>query len=210
MADLLWLRQNGLEAAVLKHAAAGKPVFGICGGYQMLGMELSDPDGVEHGGTMRGLGLLPVKTIFTKEKVRTRVSGHFQNVSGVLQGLTGVAMTGYEIHMGQTISNGEDTAPLTMIQQIQEQPCRQQDGSQSGNIYGTYIHGVFDEEAVAKGVVSALLREKGLDETAVQAVDLAAYKESQYDQLADGVRNSLDMKKIYEILEQGMDAEDAK
>ena len=105
----------------------------------MLGMELSDPDGVEHGGTMRGLGLLPVKTIFTKEKVRTRVSGHFQNVSGVLQGLTGVAMTGYEIHMGQTISNGEDTAPLTMIQQIQEQPCRQQDGSQSGNIYGTYI-----------------------------------------------------------------------
>ena len=68
MDDLLWMRQNGLEAKVLKHASAGRIVFGICGGYQMLGEQISDPEQTEHGGTIRGMGLLPTSTTFRQEK----------------------------------------------------------------------------------------------------------------------------------------------
>lgn len=75
MGDLKWLRMNGLEASVLKLAAEGTLVMGICGGYQMLGLTLEDPDGVEEGGSMRGMELLPVHTVFEKAKTRTRVSG---------------------------------------------------------------------------------------------------------------------------------------
>ena len=102
MEDLKWLRESGLETQILKQAAKGKVIFGICGGYQMLGMELSDPFNVESGGTMAGMGLLPTKTVFEKEKVRTRVSGNFNEVSGILAELSYVEFEGYEIHMGQT------------------------------------------------------------------------------------------------------------
>ena len=102
MEDLKWLRESGLESQILKQAAKGKVIFGICGGYQMLGMELSDPFSVESGGTMAGMGLLPTKTVFEKEKVRTRVSGNFNEVSGILAELSYVEFEGYEIHMGQT------------------------------------------------------------------------------------------------------------
>ncbi|MEG1773547.1 MAG: cobyric acid synthase, partial [Oscillospiraceae bacterium] len=89
MDDLLWLRQNGLEAATLRHAASGRPVIGICGGYQMLGERLDDPDGIEHGGTLRGMGLLPAKTIFEPQKIRTRAAGRFEAVGGIFSGLSG-------------------------------------------------------------------------------------------------------------------------
>ena len=102
MEDLKWLRESGLETQILKQAAKGKVIFGICGGYQMLGMELSDPFNVESGGTMAGMGLLPTKTVFEREKVRTRVSGNFNEVSGILAELSYVEFEGYEIHMGQT------------------------------------------------------------------------------------------------------------
>ena len=104
MADLLWLRQNGLEGRILHFSANAGPILGICGGYQMLGEELSDPYGIEHGGTLRGLGLLPVSTLFTREKTRTRVRGHFCEINGLFTKLSGCAFDGYEIHMGQTTS----------------------------------------------------------------------------------------------------------
>ncbi len=75
MSDLKWMRQNGMEAAILKLAAANVPVLGICGGYQMLGESIEDPDGEEEGGSLHGMGLLPVITVFEKEKVQTRVKG---------------------------------------------------------------------------------------------------------------------------------------
>ena len=112
MSDLAWMRQSGMEAAVLKAHTAGCPIFGICGGYQMLGEELSDPFGVEDGGTMRGMGLLPMHTVFTEEKTRTRVNGQFLQVKGDLAGLSGIAFSGYEIHMGDTTLLDEGK-PLT-------------------------------------------------------------------------------------------------
>ena len=104
IADLKWLRQSGLEAAVLKAASAGTLIFGICGGYQMLGSTICDPDQVEAAGTteIQGLGLLDIDTVFQGEKVQTQVAGTFDGVAGMLSGLNGMDYTGYEIHMGRS------------------------------------------------------------------------------------------------------------
>ncbi|MGN0658076.1 MAG: cobyric acid synthase [Emergencia sp.] len=180
MSDLLWLRQSGMEAAILKYHSRNKPVFGICGGFQMLGQSLSDPAGVEHGGTMSGIGLLPHSTVFEDEKVRTNAIGVLSNVDGIFSGLSGKEYQGYEIHMGVSGADGNI---------INE-----------GNVYGTYIHGIFDREEIARTVVQALLAAKGLDFSDVKAFDVDAYKQEQYDILADGLRASLDMDLIYRIL----------
>lgn len=182
MADLLWLRESGLEAKILKHHSKNKPIFGICGGYQMLGQSLSDPHGVEHGGTMSGIGLLPHSTIFENEKVRVAENGILSDVKGIFQDISGKEYQGYEIHMGVSGVSGNI---------INE-----------GNVYGTYIHGVFDKEGIAKSIVEALLKEKGLDFTNIKAFDVLEYKQSQYDILADGLRRSLDMDLIYSLIKE--------
>lgn len=203
MEDLLWLRQNGLEAAILKKAAEGKIIFGVCGGYQMLGEKLSDPDGVEAGGEIKGLGLLPMETVFRNSKTRTRVFGTFPKVDGALSALTGIELEGYEIHMGESVLL-EGAHPFTEITD-RVQNTAKKDGAYSGNVYGSYVHGIFDKEEVAKSVVKAIGERKGLDVSQMTGMDFAAFKETQYDKLADGLREHLDMKKIYEILEAGLE-----
>ena len=194
MEDLLWMRQNGLEASILKKAKEGTVIFGICGGYQMLGERLSDPFGVESGGEIRGMGLLPVDTVFEEEKTRTRKTGIFAEISGVLSGLSGIMTEGYEIHMGKT-SLKEGACAL---QSLGEE--KKADGAWKDNVYGCYLHGLFDKEQVVKEIVLALGRKKGIDMSEAAAVDMAAFKETQYDILAKELRKHLDMKKIYEIL----------
>ena len=203
MEDLKWLRESGLEAQILKQAAKGKVIFGICGGYQMLGMELSDPFNVESGGTMAGIGLLPTKTVFEKEKVRTRVSGNFNEVSGILAELSYVEFEGYEIHMGQTTYDFNEEE-LTTIDNVNGEDIIKNDGLYKDNVYGSYIHGIFDKEEVSKAIVESLCIHKGIDYSIISTVDIEKYKEEQYDKLAEGIRNSLDMKAIYKILESGI------
>ena len=101
MADLKWMRENGLEA-LIKKKAQDTIVFGICGGYQMLGETIRDPYQVENGGSMKGMGLLPAATELKQEKTRTQVTGTFGEISGALSGLSGKSVRGYEIHMGST------------------------------------------------------------------------------------------------------------
>ena len=184
IADLLWLRQSGLEAAIQKAAAAGTPVFGICGGYQMLGRSVSDPEGAEaeKGTQVAGMGLLPVDTVFRGEKRQTQVSGTLNPVEGVLSPLSGMAYQGYEIHMGRS---GDAPAILGR-----------------GCVYGTYIHGIFDAPGVADAVLGALCRKKGLSPETLAAFDPAAYKERQYDLLAQAVRDNLDMELVHRILDR--------
>ena len=203
MEDLKWLRESGLETQILKQAAKGKVIFGICGGYQMLGMELSDPFNVESGGTMAGMGLLPTKTVFEKEKVRTRVSGNFNEVSGILAELSYVEFEGYEIHMGQTTYEFNEEE-LTTIDNVNGEDIIKNDGLYKDNVYGSYIHGIFDKEEVSKAIVESLCIHKGIDYSSISTVDIEKYKEEQYDKLAEGIRNSLDMKAIYKILESGI------
>ena len=185
ISDLRWLRQCGLEAAVLKAASAGTPVMGICGGYQMLGRTVSDPEGVEAEGAMSiaGLGLLEMDTVFRGDKVQRQTRGVFGPVGGIFSGLSGMAYEGYEIHMGRS---GEDRPPL----------------AGGGNVYGTYLHGVFDGPGVAEAVLRALCERKGADFARLGAFDAGAYRERQYDILAQAARENLDMELIRRILEK--------
>lgn len=203
--DLLWLRETGLEAKILQHAARGKVIFGVCGGYQMLGNTLSDPDSIETNKLdfkkIKGLGLLPIDTVFLAEKTRTRVHGTFAKVEGALSNLCGVEFEGYEIHMGDTNSSG---VPLTNLTDVTKHDTVKEDGNNVGNIYGTYVHGIFDMSGVVNGIVEALLKKKGYDTTNVHALNIDEYKETQYNLLADAIRKNLDMEAIYRIIEQGV------
>lgn len=183
IADLMWLRETGLEVAIKKASAAKALVFGICGGYQMLGNRISDPEEVEAAGVneISGMGLLPMETVFLGEKVQTQVKGAFENVSGLLEALNGIEYEGYEIHMGRS---EEELPPLLG----------------SDNIYGSYIHGIFDKEGIADAVLKAVCERKGIDFDELGEFDIIGYKERQYDKLADSVRNGLDMKLVYKIL----------
>jgi adenosylcobyric acid synthase len=223
MGDLKWLREIGLEAAILKHAAKDKPIFGICGGFQMLCETLKDPYGVEQGGEMKGLGLLKATTNFEQQKTRTRVNGEFKNVDGIFKGLSGKHFEGYEIHMGQTtltksVNNKEEITLSESIYSTQSSQNENRvfsvltendgsvkaDGMCSGNIYGSYVHGIFDSDEVLFELANALMNQKGLKYDRNSTFDSKAYKEQQYDLLADALRSSLDMKYIYEVLEKGI------
>ncbi len=199
IADLRWLRSSGLEAAILRASDTGTPVLGICGGYQMLGQSVSDPEGMEGGGTIAGMGLLPTRTQFGPEKRTVRSAGAFCQVDGVLGPLAGLSAEGYEIHMGTTVREGG--APLLTLL---SEGTPVADGCQQGNVYGCYLHGLFDRPEVGQALISALLAAKGLDAASVQAVDMAAYRQAQYDLLADGIRNSLDLDQVMRIIEQGV------
>ncbi|MCD7744474.1 MAG: cobyric acid synthase [Lachnospiraceae bacterium] len=228
MRDLLWMRQNGLEAAILKAQQAGTVIFGICGGYQMLGRTITDAEGVEEGGTIRGMGLLDMDTVFESEKARTRVEGRFLAPGGVLSGLADIPFYGYEIHMGRSwpikhsdptqnqehTSGNPDDGWSDMSQSLCSVGClttledaitgeKKCDGAWKDNVYGTYVHGIFDREEVATALIRSLAASKGVTEQMGASMDFAAFKETQYDLLADGLRANLDMQAIYRILEEG-------
>lgn len=196
ISDLKWLREHGLDAAIKKLAAAETVVFGICGGYQMLGGHIIDEEGVEGGGRIEGIGLLPVQTEFAAEKRRTRTAARGLQAGGALGRLAGVKLEGYEIHMGRTVLE-EGAKPLLLLENGTA------DGCALGSVYGSYLHGFFDAAACREAVLSALCEKKGVTLDS-EAFDLKAYKERQYDLLAEGIRKSLDMKLIYRILEEGI------
>ncbi|MCR5826352.1 MAG: cobyric acid synthase [Oscillospiraceae bacterium] len=187
-ADLLWLRQNGLETLVQRLASAGTPVLGICGGYQMLGETLLDPDGTEGAlPRLRGMGLLPCVTTFEAHKTLTRVRATVAN--GALSGTT---FEGYEIHTGVTQVRGAAF-------------CRLEDGRAegccAGSVWGTYLHGLFDSGEMTDRLTAWLCARKGIAVDAEPTEDRQVYRQRQYDLLADGVRAALDMDAVYRILE---------
>lgn len=183
IADLQWLRESGLEAAILKEASRGTLIFGVCGGYQMLGWSVSDPEGVEAAGVteIRGLGLLPMDTVFRGAKIQTQTTGVLSGVKGLLSCLNGRAYEGYEIHMGRS---EEKMPPLIS----------------SGSVYGSYVHGIFDAPGIADAILTALCQKRGIDPAALGSFDLREYKERQYNTLADTVRQGLDMELVYRAL----------
>ena len=198
MDDMQWLRESGMEALILRQAEKKTPVIGICGGFQILGKELEDPDCVEHGGTMRGMGLLDTRTVFSEAKTRTQTEGVMERGAGLWSGWEGRKVTGYEIHMGVTENLG-NCRELVRLADGRIDALANQDGS----VLGSYLHGIFDTEGFAEETVRRLMERKGLEYTG-EDFDLQAHKEQEYDKLADLVRRSLDMKKIYEILEAGI------
>ena len=182
--DLLWLRQCGLETAVQKLARRGTPVLGVCGGYQMLGDMLDDSAGTESGRpqTLRGLELLPTRTVFTLEKRRAQVT------ATAATPFAGAALTGYEIHTGRTTVEG---APFCTLADGTPDGCVQ------GSVFGTYLHGLFDSGELTEKLAALLCRRKGLAPETASPLTMQAYREQQFDLLADGVRRALDMSAIY-------------
>ena len=202
MADLRWLRQNGRESAILKLAARGTPVLGSCGGYQMLGRTLRDPLGVEGGGELAGLGLLPADTVFQGGKTRTRVAGTVLAGPDCLPGLAGAPAEGYEIHMGSTLPD-PGTRPFCRVAPLEGGEERE-DGAVSGNVFGTYLHGVLESGELLRRLWEGLARRKGLDPGEEPAFDPARQREETFGRLAAALRESLDMELIYRILEEGI------
>ena len=182
--DLLWLRQCGLETAVQKLARRGTPGLGVCGGYQMLGGMLDDSAGTESGRpqTLRGLELLPTRTVFTLEKRRAQVT------ATAAAPFAGAALTGYEIHTGRTTVEG---APFCTLADGTPDGCVQ------GSVFGTYLHGLFDSGELTEKLAALLCRRKGLAPETAAPLTMQAYREQQFDLLADGVRRALDMSAIY-------------
>ena len=183
--DLLWLRESGLEAAVLRLSAAGTPVLGVCGGYQMLGEQLCDPAGEESGTpcTLRGLGLLPTTTVFGTEKHLTQTAACVTT-----EPFAGAKLTGYEIHAGRTEVRGSAFCILA-------------DGTPEGcvqdSVFGTYLHGLFDTGELTEKLTAFLCKRKGIDPAGAELIPMEQYRQQQFDLLADGVRAALDMPAIY-------------
>ncbi|WP_289741804.1 cobyric acid synthase [uncultured Duncaniella sp.] len=183
LSDLSELRRNGLAKAIVSARDNGKTVIGICGGYQMMGIEVSDPDGVE--GSLRslpGLGLLPVKTVLSGSKVTRQVSFSFLGENK--------PCNGYEIHMGRTETKGKATSLNTILDDGTADGCFVDD-----RCFGSYIHGLLDNETVVSYLISPYLKEKRNEK-----FDYTAYKEEQYDLLADHLRKHIDIDKLYKIM----------
>ena len=202
MADLRWLRECGLECEIQKQRQHGTILFGICGGFQMLGNRISDPFMVEEGGDVMGMGILPMNTIFGKKKVRTRVSGAFEKMFGEFQVLSGIAVEGYEIHMGVMETEELQEGMIQVIDQVTG--TKKTDGLQKDNVLGSYIHGLFDQDEVVNRFLKILADKKGINLHQNEHFSYQKYKENQYEKLASELRKHLNMNQIYEILEKGM------
>jgi adenosylcobyric acid synthase len=199
----MYLHEQGYSSEILELAQRGKYVIGICGGYQMLGRDLLDPDGSEADiGSQKGLGLLPCTTTFGLKKSTHLVEAEIKISQGIWESLKGQSIKGYEIHMGT--SHVFDEADLLEIKCQSSQEVCIQDGAcdSTGRIFGTYLHGIFDNTNIMLALINNLRTEKGL--FPIDQLSLPAYKrQNRYDQLAEIVRNSVDMEKINAILKAG-------
>ena len=194
IADLRWLRERGLEAAILKEAAGGTLVFGVCGGYQMLGRKLHDPDHVESRvPELAGLDLLDMEVTFAREKETAQASG-VVDASGWLASSNGILVDGYEIHAGQN-QFGEKALPWLRI-------GNRVDGvmNERGNVLGSYLHGLFDDGQLFAAIAAHIRKEKGIDTETQVPMTLDEYREREFDRIADIVRASVDMDAIYRIV----------
>ncbi len=192
LADLAWLRQSGLAERIVSLAQAHTPVVGLCGGYQILGRRLFDPDGVEAeaGAGAAGLDLLPIETVFAGDKRTVQVQATLQASAGPLAALQGTPIRGYEIHMGRSGYVADDVSPLCHIGPA---GAGHTDGAmiQAGQIWGTYLHGIFDND----GLRHAWLRSLGWQDDGQLFNRQAAYQ-----RLAEHVRAHLDMAALQQII----------
>ena len=183
ISDMKWLTESGMASAIIRFSV-NRPVIGICGGFQMLGDVISDPDQVESDSLkqINGLGLIPMETIMEDKKYKTQTEGYFEKMTGVFAGLSSEKYIGYELHNGRSLINGDA-----------------QTSFQSDNVFGTYVHGIFDNGGLALKLVNAIAEKKGLS-LSEKVMDYKSIKEAEYDKLANLVRENMDMDYIYSLL----------
>ena len=196
IADLLQLQQQGLAQAIVRQAQSAVPIIGICGGYQMLGESICDPDKVESKqDSIAGLGLLDSTTLFRDDKTTTQIKARVAANEGLLKGLNHIEVTGYEIHVGQTISRNHQ--PAFRILETPQGKADYFDGAvdKKGLIFGTYIHGLFHNTEFTHQLLNRLRQLRELP--AVSAISIN--RQEIYDKLADVIRQNLDMSRVYKI-----------
>ncbi len=183
--DLAWLRRQGLDGAIARHAAAGRPVLGICGGLQILGEALVDPDGHdgEAGFNGPGLGLLPLVTRYERDKRVRRTTLRFAQTTGAWAPWADVEATGYEIHCGMTLPHPDLAAPQVALRDAGGEAI----GWQHGNVLGIYAHGLFESPALLRAMWGAT----------------APALEDSFDLLADLVDKHLDSALLQRLLSPG-------
>ena len=198
IADLKLLKETGLFEEIKKQAKNGTIIFGICGGYQLLGEEIVDEFGVESGALKEhGLGLLPMKTWFSTEKTTTQSNGKTNIFEGIFEGLSNLSISGYEIHMGHSEYVGEDAISFASFGDGN-------DGCISKNVLGTYLHGILECDEFRDKLLEIAGKKKGICPVLFHDLkkenSFLQYKEKQYDLLADIIRESLDMEAIYKAV----------
>lgn len=203
--DMIYLRNSGLAEQIVKAHRRGARIVGICGGYQMLGKVIRDPHGTESSvAEISGLGLLDVETVFEPEKMTTQVMASWLPDNG-LKAMEDFSqrLTGYEIHMGRT-TLGPSATPLLRLDERLGETVADTDGAVSpdGMVFGSYIHGIFDNLHFTNAFISTILQGKGLGGGTGSALDFDGYKEQEYDKLADLMTRHLDLAKIEAILSE--------
>lgn len=187
--DLKDMKDRGIAMEIIKASRKGTAVVGICGGFQMLGERVKDPHGIESEiKEIPGLGILDMETVMEREKNTVQYTGKLTNTSGLIEGLDGVVVKGYEIHQGVTSGNEqivtEDDHTVAVVKD---------------NILGTYLHGIFDNEEVTRNILNKIREKKGLEQQGA-GMTFDEYREREFDKLEKVMRENIDMKKIYEIL----------
>jgi len=198
IADLAWLRRTGLAEAIIARAAEGRPVLGICGGYQMLGRAVRDPLGVESAaGEAAGLGLLETVTTFAADKTTVRVRARVAASTALFAAACGAEISAYEIHMGSTETR-EPRQPFTVTARGAA-TVEEADGATnaSGNVVGTYLHGLFANDVLRRAVLDHLAGGKGLEPDARWGRPRGA---DRYDRLADVVGGAIDLGFLARLL----------
>ena len=188
--DLKEIKDNGIATEIIKASKAGKIIIGICGGFQMMGEKIKDPYGIESEiKEIPGLSLLELETVMEREKNTLQYEGRLINTSGLLEGLEGEKIKGYEIHQGVTL--GEErkvTADERVVAVVKGE-----------NIFGTYLHGIFDNEKVTRHILNKVREKKGM-ELQAQGISFDEYREQELDKLEEIFRENIEMEKIYKIL----------
>jgi len=197
ISDFERIRNSGIADAVIRSARSGVPILGICGGFQMLGKRIDDPEHTEsERDSVAGLGLFDVVTKFAKRKTTWQVRAACTCEKGILGGIRNGTISGYEIHMGETL--GDNVSSAFKIISRGNRKSDHLDGavSNDGNIVGTYIHGLFENVSVRRCLLLNLRKTKGVRS---KMQTLALSKDAEYDKLAALVRSSLDMDMICKI-----------
>ena len=193
--DLIDLRNRGMDAAIIRHAKSGGMVIGVCGGYQMLGRVLHDPGLVESRvPEISGLDLLDMEVTFEREKHTVQSSGMVCCESGWLKAAQGLTVDGYEIHAGRN-TLGETAVPWLRIGENVDGVMNAQ-----GNVLGSYLHGLFDDGQLFAVIARHIRETKGITGEPHETVSFEAFREREFDRIADIVRASVDMDAIYRII----------
>lgn len=190
--DVKLMKEKGIDKKIKELHKKGKIIIGICGGFQTLGKTLKDNDGIE--GVVReveGLGLLDMTTIFYKEKITAQYEGVLKNTSGILEGIDGTKIHGFEIHHG--VSFSENEKPITDDKFLK--------AVVKDNVFGTYVHGIFENNSVTDKILNIVREKKGYSTKKLKET-FEEYREKEFDKLEKIMRENIDIEKIYKIMEK--------